>query len=164
MTITPQTVAEFEAWLTAGLIPSYKMGGNIQAAYQTYVEAYVGGVSGVQRARRTATPSEEKNPPATPTKMPSSEINTTVRRRGRPPKSAGSAGSQVSNASNLSELVLAAVSPAGTSRQTLIANPTLKGKRANHIGIAITRHIKAGRLAERDGILYNTTGTISIAA
>ncbi len=152
-TITPQNVATFEAWLTAGLIPSYKMGGKIQAAYQTYVQACMSELIGAKRAPQRA---QRSTPSATATKTPpAAATNTPVRRRGRPPKATGTPQAKTSNPSNLSNLVLAAVSFAGTPRSTVLANPTLKGARSNHIGIAIKRHITAGRFIEQDGMLYN---------
>jgi hypothetical protein len=46
----------------------------------------------------------------------------------------------------------------GKTRQELYAACT--GDRPNHVGMAVQRHIRAGRIQERDGKLYATpTGT-----
>ena len=52
----------------------------------------------------------------------------------------------------------------GKTQQEIAA--ACKGVRANHIGIAIARHKRAGRIEERDGKLYAThsTGTAQRAA
>ena len=52
----------------------------------------------------------------------------------------------------------------GKTQQEIAA--ACKGVRANHIGIAIARHKRAGRIEERDGKLYAThsTGTEQRAA
>ncbi len=151
-TITPQNTAEFEKWLTAGLIPSYKMGGKIWADYQAYVETNMGELTGIQRTQRV----RRSAPSATATKTPPAvATNTPGKRRGRPPGPTSTTRAKTSNPSNLSNLVLAAVSAAGTPRSTVLVNPTLKGARSNHIGIAIKRHITAGRFIEQDGMIYN---------
>jgi hypothetical protein len=74
-------------------------------------------------------------------------------RLGRPPKAATSksAGRKLS-APSLGERVLALAT--GKSRQELyVACPN---DRPNHIGMAVQRHIRAGRIQERDGKLYAT--------
>jgi len=52
----------------------------------------------------------------------------------------------------------------GKTQQEIAA--ACKGVRANHVGIAIARHKRAGRIEERDGMLYAThsTGTEQRAA
>jgi len=45
----------------------------------------------------------------------------------------------------------------GKTQQEIAA--ACKGVRANHIGIAIARHKRAGRIEERDGRLYATHST-----
>ena len=45
----------------------------------------------------------------------------------------------------------------GKTRQEIAA--ACKGVRPNHIGIAIARHKRAGRIEERDGKLYATHST-----
>ena len=94
------------------------------------------------RRRRSASASEAKASNAT-------------RGRGRPPRAATSksAGREPSARSlGLGERVLALAT--GKTRQELYA--ACPGDRPNHVGIAVQRHIRAGRIQERDGKLYAT--------
>ena len=97
-----------------------------------------------------------KTPPARrPTSAAATEAKaaTATRGRGRPPKAAmrKSAGREP-NAPSLGERVLALAT--GKTRQELyVACPA---DRPNHVGIAVQRHIRAGRIQERDGKLYAT--------
>jgi len=77
---------------------------------------------------------------------------TTVAKSARGDRSSPSLGDQI--------LALAI----GKTQQEIAA--ACKGVRANHIGIAIARHKRAGRIEERDGKLYAThsTGTEQRAA
>jgi len=56
-------------------------------------------------------------------------------------------------APSLSELVLALAT--GKTRQELYLE--CPNDRPNHIGIAVQRHLRAGRIQERDGKLYATS-------
>ena len=80
------------------------------------------------------------------------------RGRGRPPRAATakSAGRErgVQNL-GLGERVLALAT--GKTRQELYA--ACPSDRPNHVGIALQRHIRAGRIQERDGRLYATPAT-----
>ena len=58
-------------------------------------------------------------------------------------------------APNLSDQVLALA--AGRTQQEITA--ACKGARPNHIGAAIARHKRAGRIEERDGKFYATRAT-----
>jgi hypothetical protein len=76
---------------------------------------------------------------------------TTSRGRGRPPGAGTiqSAGRKPST-SSLGERILALAT--GRTRQELyLACPN---DRPNHVGIAVQRHLRAGRIQERDGKLY----------
>jgi hypothetical protein len=75
------------------------------------------------------------------------------RGRGRPQRAATakSAGRSPQNLS-LGERVLALAT--GKTRQELYA--ACPSDRPNHVGIAVQRHIRAGRIQERDGKLYAT--------
>ena len=75
-------------------------------------------------------------------------------RRGQPPKAATSkSAGREPNAPSLGERVLALAT--GKTRQELyVACPN---DRPNHIGIAVQRHLRAGRIQERDGKLYATS-------
>jgi hypothetical protein len=66
------------------------------------------------------------------------------------------------SSSNLGDQVLALA--AGKTQQEITA--ACKGARPNHVGAAIARHKRAGRIEERDGKLYTThsTGTEQRAA
>src|SRR5437762_2718139 len=78
------------------------------------------------------------------------------RGRGRPPRAAESksAGRKPSaQSSGLGERVLALAT--GKTRQELYA--ACPGDRPNHIGMAVQRHIRAGRIQERDGKFYATS-------
>jgi hypothetical protein len=79
---------------------------------------------------------------------------TKSRSRGQPPRAAASksAGRKPSTPS-LGERILALAT--GRTRQELyLACPN---DRPNHIGIAVQRHLRAGRIQERDGKLYATS-------
>jgi hypothetical protein len=100
-------------------------------------------VSKTPRARRpTSAPAVEAKAP------------TTTRGRGRPPIAATSksAGREPS-APSLGERVLA-LATGRTRRELYLACPN---DRPNHIGIAVQRHLRAGRIQERDGKLYATS-------
>jgi hypothetical protein len=73
------------------------------------------------------------------------------RRRGATAKSAG--GSR--NSSSLNDQVLALAT--GKTQQEIAA--ACKGARPNHVGAAIARHKRAGRVEERDGKLFATQPT-----
>jgi predicted ArsR family transcriptional regulator len=98
-----------------------------------------------------------RTPPAgrpTSAAAPEAKAPTANRGRGRPPKATTrkSAGREP-NAPSLGERVLALAT--GKTRQELyLACPN---DRPNHIGIAVQRHIRAGRIQERDGKLYATS-------
>jgi hypothetical protein len=71
-----------------------------------------------------------------------------TRRRGRPSTAIAAGGRRSS--SNLSDQVLALAT--GKTQQEIAA--ACKGARPNHVGAAIARHKRAGRIEERDGKLY----------
>jgi hypothetical protein len=78
-----------------------------------------------------------------------------TRGRGRPPRAAGTKSGRKPSAQSLGlgERVLALAT--GKTRQELYA--ACPSDRPNHIGIAVQRHIRAGRIQERDGKLYATS-------
>ena len=81
------------------------------------------------------------------------KASTASRGRGRPAKAAISklAGGESSARSlGLGERVFALAT--GKTRQELYA--ACPGDRPNHVGMAVQRHIRAGRIQERDGKLY----------
>jgi len=78
-----------------------------------------------------------------------------ARGRGRRPAAiAKPAGGKLSS-SNLSDRVLALAT--GKTQQEITA--ACKGARPNHVGAALSRHRRAGRIEVRDGKLYATHGT-----
>ena len=83
--------------------------------------------------------------------MPSAATDATAlaRRRGRGRPSTAIAAGGRRSASNLSDQVLA-LATGKTQREIAAA---CKGARPNHVGAAIARHKRAGRIEERDGKL-----------
>jgi hypothetical protein len=82
------------------------------------------------------------------------KASNATRGRGRPRASESkSAGRKPSaQSSGLGERVLALAT--GITRRELYA--ACPGDRPNHVGMAVQRHIRAGRIQERDGKLYAT--------
>jgi hypothetical protein len=85
-----------------------------------------------------------------------------ARRRGRPPTTTAKAVGGKRSSSNLGDQVLALAT--GKTQQEIAA--ACKGARPNHVGAAIARHKRAGRIEERDEKLYaiRATGTEQPAA
>jgi hypothetical protein len=75
-----------------------------------------------------------------------------ARGRGRRPTTAAKPAGGKHGSSNLSDRVLALA--AGKTQQEIAA--ACKGARPNHVGAALSRHKRAGRIEERDGKLYAT--------
>jgi hypothetical protein len=73
-----------------------------------------------------------------------------ARRRGRPPTTTARAAGGKRSSSNLGDQVLALAT--GKTQQAIAA--ACKGARPNHVGAALSRHKRAGRIEERDGKLY----------
>jgi hypothetical protein len=93
------------------------------------------------RRHRSASAAEVKAPTAT-------------RGRGRPPKTATlKSARRIPAAPSLGERVLGLAT--GKTRQELYA--ACPSDRPNHVGMAVQRHIRAGRIQERDGKLYATS-------
>ena len=91
---------------------------------------------------RKPTPAAVKAPPAS-------------RGRGRPPRAAASKSpgrGREPGAPSLGERVLA-LATGRTQQELYLACPN---DRPNHVGIAVQRHLRAGRIQERDGKLYAT--------
>ena len=99
-----------------------------------------------------------KTPPGRrPTSAAAAEAKAPTATRGRvgrPPKAATSKspGRKLS-APSLGERVLGLAT--GKTRQELYA--ACPSDRPNHVGMAVQRHIRAGRIQERDGKLYATS-------
>jgi len=97
-----------------------------------------------------------KTPPArrtTSAAAAEAKAPTASRGRGRPPRAASKSPGRKSSAPSLGERVMALAT--GRTRQELyLACPN---DRPNHVGIAVQRHLRAGRIQERDGKLYATS-------
>ena len=101
----------------------------------------------------TDTPAKRTTSRKTPTRAAEgvAQAQSGRRRRTRAARSAGvDRGSP-----SLGDQILALAM--GKTRQEIAA--ACKGVRPNHIGIAIARHKRAGRIEERDGKLYATHST-----
>ena len=110
----------------------------------------------LETAERVLTRVGKTPPSQRPTSAAAADARapTKSRGRGRPPRAAASksAGRKPSTPS-LGERILALAT--GRTRQELyLACPN---DRPNHIGIAVQRHLRAGRIRERDGKLYATS-------
>jgi hypothetical protein len=105
------------------------------------------------RSRKTAS----AGTPSTATKA-----TVATRGRGRPRATTGKAAAAKRNSPSLGDQILALAT--GKTQQEIAA--ACKGVRPNHVGIAISRHKRAGRIEERDGKFYATqpTGTGQRAA
>ena len=78
-----------------------------------------------------------------------------VRSRGRPRRTAAKPNAGQGNSPSLGDQILALAN--GRTQQEIAA--ACEGVRANHVGIALSRHKRAGRIEERDGKLYATQST-----
>jgi hypothetical protein len=98
------------------------------------------------RARRTA---------SARTPIAATKGAAPARSGGRPHATAAKPGGGKRSSPSLSDQVLALAS--GKTQQEITT--ACKGARPNHIGAAISRHKRAGRIEERDGKLYATRST-----
>ena len=111
----------------------------------------------LETAERVLTRVSKAPPARRPRSASAAEAKAAItpRGRGRPPRTATakSAGRErgVQNL-GLGERVLALAT--GKTRRELYA--ACPGDRPNHVGMAVQRHIRAGRIQERDGKLYAT--------
>jgi hypothetical protein len=112
----------------------------------------------LETAERVLTRVGKSPPGRRPRPAWAAEVNASkvTRGRGRPPRAATgkSAGREPSarTPGGLGERILALAT--GKTRQELYA--ACPSDRPNHVGIAVQRHIRAGRIQERDGKLYAT--------
>jgi hypothetical protein len=89
------------------------------------------------------------------TPMTATNAAAPARARGRPRSTTTKPAGGKRSSPNLSDQVLALA--AGKTQQEIAA--ACKGARPNHVGAAISRHKRAGRIEERDGKLYATQST-----
>jgi hypothetical protein len=80
------------------------------------------------------------------------KAGTSAQGRGRRPTTAAKPAGGKRSSSSLTDQVLAFAT--GKTQQEISA--ACKGARPNHVGAAIARHKRAGRIEERDGKLYAT--------
>jgi hypothetical protein len=110
-------------------------------------------LSDFEAAERVLARVSKAPPGRRPTSAAAAEAKapTVTRGRGRPAQAAtGKSAGRESSAPSLGERVLALAT--GKTRRELYA--ACPNDRPNHIGIAVQRHIRAGRIQERDGKLY----------
>jgi hypothetical protein len=116
----------------------------------------------LETAERVLTRVNKTPPGRRPTSGAAAEakVPTASRGRGRPPKAAtGKSAGRERSAPSLGERVLALAT--GRTRQELyLACPN---DRPNHIGIAVQRHLRAGRIQERDGKVYARPSVMAIS-
>jgi hypothetical protein len=99
---------------------------------------------------------QAKKTGSTGTQLPATTAAAPVQGRGQQTTTAKPAGGKRSS-SSLSDQVLALAT--GKTQKEITA--ACKGARPNHIGAAIARHKRAGRIEERDGKLYAIQSTSS---
>jgi hypothetical protein len=89
------------------------------------------------------------------TPMTAKNAAAPARAGGRPRNTATKSAGGKRTSASLSDYVLALAT--GKTQQEIAA--ACKGARPNHVGVAISRHKRAGRIEERDGKLYATQST-----
>jgi hypothetical protein len=87
--------------------------------------------------------------------MTATNVAAPARARGLPRSTTTKPAGGKRSSPSLSDQVLALA--AGKTQQEIAA--ACKGARPNHVGAAISRHKRAGRIEERDGKLYATQST-----
>jgi hypothetical protein len=111
----------------------------------------------LETAERVLTRVSKAPPARRPRSASAAEVKAptaTRGRRGRQPKAATSkSAGRKPSAPSLGERVLGLAT--GKTRQELYA--ACPNDRPNHVGIAVQRHIRAGRIEARDGKLYATS-------
>jgi hypothetical protein len=93
---------------------------------------------------------QAKKPASARTPITATKPVAPARRHGRPPTTTAKSAGGKHSSSNLGDQVLALAT--GKTQQEIAA--ACKGARANHVGAALSRHKRAGRIEERDGKLY----------
>jgi cell wall-associated NlpC family hydrolase len=96
------------------------------------------------------TRAKETAPAITPTTT--TNATTPARSRGRPRTTTVKTAARKPSSPSLADQVLALAT--GKTQQEIAA--ACKGARPNHVGSAISRHKRAGRIEERNGKLYGT--------
>jgi hypothetical protein len=107
----------------------------------------------LETAERVLTRVSKTPPSRRPTSAAAAETKASAasRGRGRPPRAAATkSAAGKPSAPSLGERVLALAT--GRTRKELYQ--ACPNDRPNHVGIAVQRHLRAGRIQERDGKLY----------
>jgi len=107
----------------------------------------------LETAERVLTRVSKTPPSRRPTSAAAAETKAPAasRGRGRPPRAAATkSAAGKPSAPSLGERVLALAT--GRTRKELYQ--ACPNDRPNHVGIAVQRHLRAGRIQERDGKLY----------
>ena len=107
----------------------------------------------LETAERVVTRVSKTPPSRRPTSAAAAETKAPAasRGRGRPPRAAATkSAAGKPSAPSLGERVLALAT--GRTRKELYQ--ACPNDRPNHVGIAVQRHLRAGRIQERDGKLY----------
>ena len=111
----------------------------------------------LETAERVLMRVSKTTPARRPRSASAAEMASVAKRdRGRPPRAASSksaARERGTRSPSLGERVLALAT--GKTRQELYA--ACPSDRPNHVGMAVQRHIRAGRIQEREGKLYATS-------
>jgi len=110
----------------------------------------------LETAERVLTRVSKTSPARRPTSAAAAEAKapTASRGRGRPPRATASkSAGRTPSAPSLGERILA-LATGRTQQELYLACPN---DRPNHVGIAVQRHLRAGRIQERDGKLYATS-------
>src|SRR5215813_491583 len=118
-------------------------------------EKIVAQLADLETAERVLTRVSKAPPGRRPRSASAAEAKAAItpRGRGRPPRAARVKSAKASAQNlGLGERVLALAT--GKTRQEFYA--ACPNDRPNHVGIAVQRHIRAGRIQERDGKLYAT--------
>ena len=92
------------------------------------------------------------------TPIAATKVAAPARSGGRPCTTAAKPAGGKRSSPSLSDQVLALAS--GKTQQEIAA--ACKGARPNHVGAAISRHKRVGRIEERDGKLYATSPTFEV--
>jgi len=108
----------------------------------------------LQTAERVLTRVSKAPPGRRTTSAAAADAKAPTASRGRSPRAAaGKSAGRKPGAPSLGERVLALA--IGRTRQELYQ--ACPSDRPNHVGIAVQRHLRAGRIQERDGKLYATS-------
>jgi hypothetical protein len=126
------------------------------ARVDTQREKLIGQLSELEAAERVlarySKGAQAKKATLAMTPTTATNATTPARSRGRPRITTAKTASGKPGSPSLADQVFALAT--GRTQQEIAA--ACKGARPNHVGAAISRHKRAGRIEERDGKLYGT--------